>query len=262
MRLRGEALLAGRVPAVYRAILRLRGRSNGIKVLLAGLVRRGDIVFDVGANRGIFTALMSNLVGPEGRVHAFEPSVETCRLLEATLAERALDPANVVINTSAVGTRDGVATLYTPRLDHEQASLEPHDTGSWSGDATVRSAEVRVTALDSYAAAQARPHVDVIKMDIEGAELPALRGFASGLRSLHPIIVCEICGEWTRAFGYQPSDVVAELKQAGYDAFYLVTDRGDLDPLVAIESVNDGESRDLVAVVSSAHAGRVARLVN
>jgi FkbM family methyltransferase len=261
MRLRIEALLARRAPGVYRALLRSWGRSNGIKVLLTGLVRRGDIVFDVGANRGIFTALMSNLVGPEGRVHAFEPSAETCRLLEATLAERAGNPANVVLNISAVGARDGVATLYTPRQDHGQASLAPHDTGSWSGDAPVRSAEVRVTRLDSYTAAQAQPRVDVMKLDIEGAELPALRGFASGLRSAHPVVVCELCGEWTRAFGYEPGDVVAELKQAGYDAFYLVTDRGDLHPLVALESVNDGESRDLVAAVSSAHADRVARLV-
>src|SRR5208283_615601 len=105
----------------YHGILRLWGRSNGMKVLLAGLVRRGDIVFDVGANLGIFTALMSNLVGPGGRVHAFEPSPDTCRLLRSTLAERARRPANVVVNASAAGSEDGIATLYTPRQDHGQA---------------------------------------------------------------------------------------------------------------------------------------------
>lgn len=261
LRLRAEAHFARRAPALYRWLLTFRGRSHGIKLLLAGLVRRGDVVFDVGANRGIFTALMSNLVGPAGRVHAFEPSTDTCLLLRETLAARALDAANVVVNNSAVGAQDGVATLFTPREDHGQASLATHDTGSWSGAAPVRSSEVRVTALDSYAAALSPVRVDVVKMDIEGAELLALRGFASGLRSQHPVIVCELCGEWTRAFDYKPSDIVSALKQAGYDAFYLVTDRGDLDPLVAVDSVNDGESRDLVAAVSSAHAGRVARLV-
>ena len=102
-RLRGEALLAGTMPAMYRALLRTRGRSNAMKVLLAGLVRRGDVVFDVGANQGLFTALMSNLAGRDGRVHAFEPSPDTCRLLRATLEARARNPANVVVNATAVG---------------------------------------------------------------------------------------------------------------------------------------------------------------
>ena len=69
-RLRGEALFAGTMPAAYRSVLRARGRSNPMKVLLAGIVRRGDVVFDIGANQGIFTALMSNMAGRDGRVHA------------------------------------------------------------------------------------------------------------------------------------------------------------------------------------------------
>ena len=116
-RLRGEALLAGTMPAAYRAILRTRGKSNAMKVVLAGLVRRGDIVFDVGANQGIFTALMSNLAGRDGRVHAFEPSPETCRLLRATLEARALTPANVVVNAMAAGAEDGTAMLHTPQRE-------------------------------------------------------------------------------------------------------------------------------------------------
>ena len=157
-----------------------------MKVLLAALVRRGDVVFDVGANRGIFTALISNLVGRDGRVHAFEPSSDTCTLLHATLAARARNPANVTVSSVAVGAEDGVATLYTPQHDHGQASLRTHDTGSWAGDPPMRSAEVRVLALDTYVAARAPTRVDVVKIDIEGAELPALRGFAAGLLAMHP----------------------------------------------------------------------------
>lgn len=232
-----------------------------MKMLLIGLVRRGDVVFDVGANRGIFTALMSNLVGAGGRVHAFEPSPDTCRLLQGTLAERARDPANVVVNASAVGMRDGTATLYTPRRDDGQASLRTHDAGSWSDGAPVRSAEVRVTALDTYVVSLALRRIDVVKMDVEGAELPALRGFAAGLRAGHPIVVCEVCGAWTRSFEYQPSDVVDELQSAGYDSFYLVTDRGGLRAVGSTDSMNDGGSHDLVAIVHALHEGRVKRLV-
>ena len=258
-RLRGEALFAQRMPSVYHGILKLWGRSNSFKVLLAGLVRRGDVVFDVGANRGILTSLMSNLVGPDGRVHAFEPSPDTCRLLRETLAARARHPANVSVNASAVGAEDGVAMLYTPQRDHGQASLRTHETGSWSAHAPVRSTEVAVTRLDTYSAARSR--VDLVKMDVEGAELPALRGFAAGLRSFHPIVVCELCGAWTRAFGYEPSAVIEELRSAGYDSFHLVTVRGGLRTLASSQLVNDGESHDLVASAAGAHAIRVGRLV-
>jgi FkbM family methyltransferase len=261
-RLRGEALLAGYMPSVYHGILRAWGRSNGMKLLLVSLVHRGDVVFDVGANKGIFTALMSNLVGRDGSVHAFEPSPDTCTLLRATLADRARNASNVMVNASAVGAADGFAVLYTPRQDHGQASLRTHATGSWAGDAAVRSAEVPVLALDTYMATHAPSRVDVVKMDVEGAELPALRGFTAGLGSLHPVIVCELCGAWTRAFHYEPSAVVDELRAVGYDTFFLVAENGGLHALTDATSVNDGESHDLVAIVAATHGRRVRRLVN
>jgi FkbM family methyltransferase len=260
-RLRGEALLAGYMPSVYHGILRAWGRSNSMKLLLVAIVRRDDIVFDVGANKGIFTALISNLVGSAGRVHAFEPSPDTCALLRATLAARAPNSANVVVNTAAVGTEDGVATLHTPREDHGQASLKTHDTGSWAGVAAVRSTKVNVLALDPYVARQVPPRVDVVKMDVEGAELLALRGFSAGLRSLQPVVVCELCGAWTRAFDYEPGAVIDELRAAGYDSFFLVDDRGELRQLADVRQVNDGESHDLVAVVAARHGSRVRQMV-
>ena len=253
--------MADTMPAVYRALLRTRGRSNPMKVALAGLVRRGDVVFDVGANQGIFAALMSNLAGREGRVHAFEPSPETCGLLRATLAARARFPANVVVNATAVGAEDGTATLHTPQRDHGQASLKTHDTGSWSGGAAVQSREIAVTRLDTYVASLQPARIDVVKMDIEGGELPALRGFAAGLRTFRPIVACELCGAWTRAFGYEPVAVIDELRRAGYDAFHLVTDRGDLRVLADLTALNDGSSRDVVASAGGVHAGRIRRLV-
>lgn len=260
-RLWGEAVVAGSMPAVYRAALRIRGRSNPMKVLLASLVRAGDVAIDVGANRGLFSALMSNMVGRSGRVHAFEPSPATCDLLRATLAARARTPANVVVNTAAVGAEDGAATLHTPQRDHGQASLRTHDTGSWSASASIHDTEVTLVRLDSYVEAQRISRIDVVKMDIEGAELPALRGFAAGLRLFHPIVACELCGAWTRAFDYAPDAVIDELTRAGYTSFHVVTERGGLRPLGDRQVLNDGESRDIVASTGGVHASRIRALV-
>ncbi len=260
-RLRAEALAAGHMRSAYHRVLTLWGRSNGMKLLLVGLVRRGDVVLDVGANRGIFTALLSNLVGAAGRVHAFEPSPDTCALLRETLAQRARHPENVTINTTAVGTEDGTATLFTPQDDHGQASLRTHESGSWSESAPVRSAEVAVVRLDSYAAKMSLSRIHVVKMDVEGAELLAVTGFAHGLATMHPIVACELCGAWTAAFDYAPSAVIGELRKAGYDTFHLVTDQGELVRLADFRVVNDGASHDLVASVARAHAARIDPLV-
>lgn len=259
-RWRAESLFAASMPRAYHAVLRARGRSNPMKVLLAGLVRRGDVAFDVGANRGLFTALMSNIAGRNGRVHAFEPSPATCGLLRATLGARARAPENVVVNAAATGAEDGAATLHTPQRDHGQASLKTHDSGSWARSTVVQHTEVAVVRLDSYVAAQQVSRVEVVKMDIEGAELPALRGFAGGLRAFHPVVVCELCGAWTRAFGYAPSAVIEELGSAGYTVFHVVTERGDLRPLGDPRALDDGESRDVVAS-TGAHARRIRRVV-
>jgi hypothetical protein len=98
-------------------------------------------------------------------------------------------------------------------------------------------------------------------MDVEGAELLALRGFAAGLRKFHPIVACELCGAWTHAFDYEPSAIIGELKSAGYTAFHLVTERGDLRRLTDLGALNDGESRDLIASAGGTRAERVLRLV-
>lgn len=261
-RLRLEALCAANLPLLYHGVLKLWGRSNGMKVLQVALVRSGDVVLDVGANRGIFTALLSNLVGANGRVHAFEPSPTTCQLLHQSLAERARLPGNVVINQSAVGDEDGVTTLYTPHEDHGQASLRTHDAGSWSADVAVGALQCPITKLDSYVDSQRLTRVDIVKMDVEGAELLALRGFAAGLRRFHPVVICELCGAWTHAFDYAPTAVIALLREAGYDTFYVVTDGGDLRHLTDPVELNDGASHDIVAAVNAAHSDRLRRALS
>jgi hypothetical protein len=82
-----------------------------------------------------------------------------------------------------------------------------------------------------------------------------------GLKAFHPVVVSEVCGAWTRAFGYEPSAIIEELKRAGYTAFSLVTERGDLLPLSDNQSLDDGESRDIVATAGEMHVQRTRRLV-
>lgn len=205
--------------------LRLLRRNNFDKIAFLSLVRDGDVVFDIGANRGNFTLLFSHIVGNQGRVHAFEPVLPTFRALSERAAKEQHFP-NVSLNHFALGEKAGNFEIHIPAGDFGQASLQKHSAGSWSKPGTeTLTCEVRT--LDSYWVEQQLTKIDFIKIDVEGAELPALRGGLKLLNQFHPVIHLEFCPDWTDAFGYNLPDIFSLLQGHGYQYFY----QGDLTPM-------------------------------
>jgi FkbM family methyltransferase len=132
--------------------------------LLRKILSQGAVVADVGANIGIYSKFLSHCVGPTGLVHSFEPSPDNFRWLSA--ASRHL--SNVRLTQAAVGERSGQTTLYISdklNVDHRTYSVEKDSR---------RSVSTEMVALDDYFKPGQR--VDLIKMDIQGYELHALRG--------------------------------------------------------------------------------------
>jgi FkbM family methyltransferase len=156
-----------------------------VQEALRRLLGPGDVFYDVGANVGFFTILGARLVGPEGRVVAFEP-VPACAL--AVARNIALnDFAQAEIREEAVGGAGGRARLLVV------------GEASWSHLAsTGRHADVRdeidvaVVSIDELVRTGAIPPPDVLKIDTEGAELQALAGMRATIERHRPAIVCEL----------------------------------------------------------------------
>jgi FkbM family methyltransferase len=132
--------------------------------LLRKILFPGAVVVDVGANIGIYSKFLSRCVGPTGLVHSFEPSADNFRRLRA--ATRKL--SNVRLSQAAVGERSGESKLYVSNrlnVDHRMYKTD--------GD-SHRPVRAEMVALDDYFKPGQR--VDLIKMDIQGYELHALRG--------------------------------------------------------------------------------------
>jgi len=146
----------------YRAFKAYTDRTE--RQLLRRILSAGDIVVDVGANIGVYSQFLSSCVGPTGVVHSFEPSPENFKRLQS--ATRKL--ANVCLSQAAVGECSGTSRLYLSdklNVDHR----------AYVGEEDSRqTVPIDIVALDDYFKPGQR--VDLIKMDIQGYELHALRG--------------------------------------------------------------------------------------
>ena len=164
-------------------------------------LRPGGWFVDCGANIGYFTLLAARWAGPTGRVDAFEPDPINLARLRSHLAINGLED-QVRVHPVAVGETPGELVLY-----HPTSAL--HNHGMASAYATlVPGAErfdVSCVRLDEYL--DGIP--DLIKLDIEGAELAAIAGMAGLLRGQRPPkLIMELNPVSSAAAGYKPSDLI------------------------------------------------------
>ena len=192
--------------------------------LFRSVLRPGMNVLDLGANIGVLTLLAAHLVGPSGTVIAVEPNPRNVRLLEASRRANAFN--NVTVLQIAAGRENGLLVLNTSYSNGTTSGL-PKD------EAALMSAEtVPAFRLDAVL-----PHgrlIDLIKVDVEGAEYNALQGCRETIANHRPAIISEfspslmpgisgINGEdylrWLISFGYDLSVVNLDgtLLRAGAD---------------------------------------------
>lgn len=178
--------------------------ERGVAWALERLICPGMTVFDIGANIGYMTLLMSRGAGPNGTVHAFEPCPLPFLELETNVALNHI--SNVVLNQLAVGEKAGPSKIiefgpgmeaYNSLTRVQRADIKP-----------VSSSVVSVIKLDDYIAQKNIRRVHLIKMDIEGAELMALKGAERLInREDCPILVMETTDLNANAFAWSAGDM-------------------------------------------------------
>lgn len=171
------------------------------------LVAPGDHVVDAGANIGYISLLLSRMVGPQGRVHAFEPVPATFELLSSNL--RALGLANV--EARPVGVSDAAAEVFMQTPDYDGGGENLYESHIVTTPGAGFSA--RVAPLDEQLG-DALSRVTFVKIDVEGHELAAIRGASRLLRAARPALLIEVSGE-PDAVG-NAATMFDELRSAGY----------------------------------------------
>jgi FkbM family methyltransferase len=168
-------------------------------------VARDHVVWDVGANIGLFSFASAHLAGQGGKVFAFEPDVWLVQLLRRSVSIQPSSSASVQVVPAAVAGSCDMRTFNIAVRSRATNSLAGYGHGQTGGIAEQQT--VMTVSLDWLA--ERLPLPDVIKIDVEGAELEVLSGALGLLRKKSPVILCEVCSE-------RSQEVTELLKGAGY----------------------------------------------
>ena len=196
---------------LYSAYKKYADRAE--RNLLRRVLFPGAVVVDAGANIGIYSLSLARCVGPTGQVHSFEPAPENFKRLHA--ATRCL--ANVRANAAAVGERSGKSQLYVSEnlnVDHRAYA---------SATESRLAIDIEMIALDDYFKPGAT--VDLIKLDLQGYELHALRGARRVLTENSEIkLVLEFWPHGLESAGVHWRELVQLLRGFGMQVLQLKND--------------------------------------
>lgn len=171
------------------------------------------VFFDVGAYHGLYAIVAARRLGNEGRVIAFEPSPREQRRLRLHLRLNRM--SQVQLKPCAVSSCNGRQRFFfVASADTTMNSLRPPAI-----EGAIEETAVEVTSLDSFCHLNDIPHVDLMKIDVEGGELDVFRGAQRVLVAHRPVIICEALDRVTQPWGYRAREIVCALKRHNYQWF-------------------------------------------
>jgi len=193
--------------------------------LIKKIIKKGDIVVDVGANIGIHTIIMAKCVGETGHVYAFEPSKNNVRLLKNTMSLNGFE--NVSIIDSAVSDKPGKSLFY---LSNGISAHSLSDFGYKKG-----SIEINVESLDHFFT-NVNKKINFLKIDAEGYDFKVIKGMENILKNPELKFLIEFFPERLKKAGDSPKEFLQFLFEKGFNVTDLRKDKqltvNDIDEMV------------------------------
>ena len=187
--------------------------------LFERIVKPGMIVFDVGAHVGYYTLLAARQIGETGEVHAFEPEPSNYNLLTQNVEFN--NYQNVECVNKVVSKDTGSTELFLTSLDNGRYSIYNH------GLPKKRSVLAQSISLDDYVSDKNLTKIDLIKVDVEGAETDVLNGAVKLLNSLNVRnVIIEFNPELLQNAGVPPREFLVKSSSWRFNINYIDEDNG------------------------------------
>ena len=190
--------------------------------LFRQLLQPGMVVVDIGAHVGYFSLLAAEMVGSPGTVYAFEPEPNNHALLKKNIELNSY--SNIQAIQKAVSNKCGSTQLFLSALDSGSHSIYDAAARGVTGNSLVNT-----TTLDAFLEGEGWPNVDLVKIDVEGAELTVLEGM-EGLnqRSGAFNLIVEYCPFLLQSVGAKPSDLLDKLASMDFRVRFVDDKKGVL----------------------------------
>jgi FkbM family methyltransferase len=193
----------------------------GLFAFLRNTIRPGDVVLDVGAFVGIYAVLEARWSGPSGRVIAFEPTPSSVDIARRHLSFNGLGEDRVRVIEAAVSDRAARATLH--QYDAQAMPYVNSLVAAVDTDAEAVRQDVAVVTIDDVCR-ELKVSPSVIRMDVQGAEIHALRGASHTIRAAKRLsMVVEMHPQCWPAFGVDEASARQTIADLGLTARPLVS---------------------------------------
>lgn len=172
----------------------------------------GGTFVDIGAHIGYYSLKAAKAVGSQGHVIAVEPNPETIQELRENIR---LSAANIAVYPVACSDSEAILEFFAaPRRNTGESSLS-RKNAEQQGTARA-SYRVRAMPLDAIIQESGLPQVDVVKIDVEGAELLVLKGAKQTLSRCSPMLIVEVVDDQLRSMGTSAAELKEYLRSLGY----------------------------------------------
>jgi FkbM family methyltransferase len=201
---------------------------------ISRLLGPGMTFVDAGANIGLFSLLASKIVGHQGQIHCFEPDPRNFRRLLTNI--RLSKASNITANKIALTDQEGYVDLRMVEDDGwgRFSSLGQPAPGVLMPRRAAKfvTERVRCSTLSQYAAEKGIRRIHLVKLDVEGSELLALRGGQELLgRKDAPALICEFNAKTLPSLGYDVATLREYIESFGYRLYRIIDDYGGLAPV-------------------------------
>ena len=169
------------------------------------IIKKSDIVMDIGANIGYYSVIFSKQVGPKGKVYAFEPLTEYREVLEMNLSANRIK--NCIIENNGLSDREQKLILY---VNDSSATLHPLDENF------QRKEKINSITLNSFVRDNKIDKLNFIKIDVDGHEPAVLNGAWETIRKFKTVVLLEISHLHYLKYGINVWDFYDILKNKGF----------------------------------------------